>query len=121
MARSVVGHGPPSVSGHHGERLAQAGIQLSTDFKRGAGEHTPAKVINGLRNTELRQRRAQCKILEAQELTMREWAWWFNRHRLLGTSATTYRADATSPHRRQAASQGPDRSRTKRSSHRPPS
>jgi len=64
-------------------RLAEAGIAPSVGSKGDGYDNALAETINGLYKTELIQRRAPWKSVEAVERATLEWVTWFNHQRLL--------------------------------------
>jgi len=75
--------GAPYVSIRYTGRLAEAGIAPSVGSKGDGYDNALAETINGLYKTELIQRRAPWKSVEAVERATLEWVTWFNHQRLL--------------------------------------
>lgn len=70
------------VSIRYTERLAEAGIERSVGSKGDSCDNALAETI-GLDQAEWIHRWDPWKTAESLELTIREWATWFNHHHLL--------------------------------------
>jgi putative transposase len=65
------------------ERLAEAGIEPSVGSVGDSYDNAMAETVIGLYKTELIERRAPWRGLEAVEFATLEWVYWFNHRRLL--------------------------------------
>lgn len=81
-------------------RLAEAGIEPSVGSRGDSYDNALAESIIGLFKTEVIHKSGPWKGLEDVELATLEWVWWFNHHRLLGSTGHMPPAEYEANHHR---------------------